>query len=62
MQATELVRPEAVMISDQYAAGDEQKSAFIRGLSSQHRSCTTKNLMFKIIINKIKKKLHTRDN
>lgn len=56
-QATELVRPEAAMISDQSAARDEQKYASISGLLLRHRSCTTKkpfvSVFVKIILNKI---------
>lgn len=54
VHATELVRPEAANF-DQSAARDEQKYAFISGLSPRYRSGTTKNLssFVRIIINKI---------
>lgn len=44
VQARELVRPEAAVISDQSAARDEQKYAFISGLSLRRIFCTTKNI------------------
>lgn len=54
VQATELVRPEAAMISDRSAARDEQIYAFISGLSPRHRSCTRKkphvSVFVKIVI------------